>query len=63
MDYAARSVFKADSEITERTVKAHLTGVYRKLGVVDRLRLALVLTGDERHDRRSSTKLAVNSFG
>ena len=27
--------------ITERTVKAHLTGIFRKLGIVDRLSLAL----------------------
>lgn len=27
--------------ITERTVKAHLTGIFRKLGIGDRLRLAL----------------------
>lgn len=39
-------------EITERTVKAHLTRVYRKLGDVDRLRLALILSGDERQVRR-----------
>lgn len=30
--------------ITERTVKAHLTEVFNKLGVTDRLNLALVLT-------------------
>jgi two-component system nitrate/nitrite response regulator NarL len=27
--------------ITERTVKAHLTEIFRKLGIGDRLRLAL----------------------
>ena len=31
--------------ITERTVKAHLTEVFRKLGVADRLRLALLWVG------------------
>jgi two-component system nitrate/nitrite response regulator NarL len=31
--------------VTERTVKAHLTAVFRKLGVNDRLRLALYLNG------------------
>ena len=36
--------------ITERTVKAHLTEVYLKLGVADRLNLALVLAADERGD-------------
>jgi DNA-binding NarL/FixJ family response regulator len=34
--------------ITERTVKAHLTEVYLKLGVTDRLNLALALALDER---------------
>ena len=36
--------------ITERTVKAHLTEVYLKLGVADRLNLALVLSAEERGD-------------
>lgn len=31
--------------VTERTVKAHLTTIFRKLGVSDRLRLALLLSG------------------
>jgi DNA-binding NarL/FixJ family response regulator len=31
--------------VTERTVKAHLTAIFRKLGVGDRLRLALLLNG------------------
>lgn len=31
--------------ITERTVKAHLTEIFRKLDVADRLRLALLVTG------------------
>jgi two-component system nitrate/nitrite response regulator NarL len=31
--------------VTERTVKAHLTAIFRKLGLSDRLRLALYLTG------------------
>lgn len=35
--------------ITERTVKAHLTEVFLKLGVTDRLNLALVLSADERN--------------
>ena len=30
--------------ITERTVKAHLTGIFRKLGIADRLGLALRVT-------------------
>ncbi len=36
--------------ITERTVKAHLTEVFLKLGVTDRLNLALVLSADERNN-------------
>lgn len=35
-------------EITERTVKAHLTEIYLKLGVSDRLNLALALSADNR---------------
>jgi two-component system NarL family response regulator len=34
--------------ITERTVKAHLTEVFEKLGVRDRLNLALLLSADDR---------------
>lgn len=34
--------------ITERTVKAHLTEIYLKLGVTDRLNLALILSADGR---------------
>ncbi len=41
-------------KITERTVKAHLTEIYRKLGDIDRLKLALILAGDERQARRNS---------
>lgn len=37
--------------ITERTVKAHLTGIFRKLGVADRVRLALRVASS--HDQRS----------
>jgi DNA-binding NarL/FixJ family response regulator len=33
-------------DITERTVKAHLTEVFRKLGVPDRLKLALLMSSD-----------------
>jgi two-component system, NarL family, nitrate/nitrite response regulator NarL len=32
-------------DVTERTVKAHLTAIFRKLGIADRLRLALALNG------------------
>ncbi len=41
--------------ITERTVKAHLTEVFLKLGVTDRLNLALVLSADERNNEISSS--------
>jgi two-component system NarL family response regulator len=38
--------------ITERTVKAHLSEVFRKLGVGDRLRLALSMTAQPEIDAR-----------
>ena len=38
--------------ITERTVKAHLSEIFRKLGIADRLKLVLILAGDERKARR-----------
>lgn len=41
-------------EITERTVKAHLTEVFLKLRVSDRLNLALVLAADNRNALASS---------
>lgn len=41
--------------ITERTVKAHLTEIFRKLGIVDRLKLALILAGDDRRQSRRTT--------
>jgi DNA-binding NarL/FixJ family response regulator len=31
-------------DITERTVKAHLTEIFRKLRIADRLKLALLIT-------------------
>jgi two-component system NarL family response regulator len=36
--------------ITERTVKAHLTGIFRKLGIGDRLSLALRVSGRREAD-------------
>lgn len=39
-------------EITERTVKSHLTEIFRKLGIADRLKLVLILAGDQRKSRR-----------
>lgn len=35
--------------ITERTVKAHLTEIFQKLGVTDRLNLALFMSSDSRN--------------
>jgi DNA-binding NarL/FixJ family response regulator len=34
--------------VTEKTVKAHLTAIFRKLGVSDRLRLAILMTQHRR---------------
>ncbi len=36
-------------EITERTVKAHLSEVFHKLGVTDRLKLALIISANRSH--------------
>jgi DNA-binding NarL/FixJ family response regulator len=44
--------------ITERTVKAHLTEVYFKLGIPDRLNLAIILSADHRHQRRSEFQVS-----
>jgi len=41
--------------ITERTVKAHLTEVFIKLGVTDRLNLALALSADKRASVRKNS--------
>jgi two-component system NarL family response regulator len=49
--------------ITERTVKAHLTEVFLKLGVTDRLNLALVLSSEERNnDSRNSSRPILGKF-
>jgi DNA-binding NarL/FixJ family response regulator len=49
--------------ITERTVKAHLTEVFQKLGVTDRLNLALVLSADDRANiRKNSSSLKLGKF-
>lgn len=44
-------------DITERTVKAHLTEIFTKLGVSDRLNLALVLSADNRNTFVDSSAL------
>jgi two-component system NarL family response regulator len=49
--------------ITERTVKAHLTEVFQKLGVADRLNLALVLSADEKSKNPENLDIQLgNSF-
>lgn len=40
--------------ITDRTVKAHLSEIFRKLGVTDRHKVAAILSGDKRRIRRTS---------
>ena len=40
--------------ITERTVKAHLTEIFLKLGITDRINLALVISSDNRKNGSSS---------
>jgi two-component system nitrate/nitrite response regulator NarL len=44
-----------ECSITERTVKAHLTEIYKKLGITDRIQLALILSTDERLERRNGS--------
>ncbi len=39
-------------DITERTVKAHLTEIFRKLEVTDRLKVAVILSEERRQVRR-----------
>ena len=46
--------------ITERTVKAHLTEIFRKLDVADRLKLALLVTGSM--DTRNQTLSCINGL-
>ena len=41
----------ASLKITETTVKAHLTAIFRKLGIPDRLRLALMISEGDRLDQ------------
>jgi DNA-binding NarL/FixJ family response regulator len=43
--------------ITERTVKAHLTGVYHKLGISDRLNLALMIASNDPYQNRGHWQL------
>jgi two-component system NarL family response regulator len=43
--------------ITERTVKAHLTEIYLKLGIADRLNLALIISADDPYQQRGELQL------
>lgn len=47
-----------ECSITERTVKAHLTEIYIKLGITDRIHLALILSADGRYTRINATAAA-----
>ncbi len=47
--------------ISERTVKKHLTEVFRKLNIEDRLKLALIITGSL--DRSGRTGAGESSYG
>jgi len=47
--------------ITERTVKAHLTEVYQKLGVTDRLNLALILSSENGNNKANLESQKNNS--
>jgi len=48
--------------ITERTVKAHLTEVYLKLGVTDRLNLALAISAEDRAGFVNSDNVLIAGF-
>ena len=43
-------------EITERTVKAHLTNIFEKLGVTDRLNVALIVSAEKRQEHSNVSK-------
>ena len=42
--------------ISDRTVKAHLSEIFRKLGVTDRVKVAVILSAEKRSVRRPSQK-------
>jgi len=48
--------------ITERTVKAHLTEVYQKLGVTDRLNLALILSSENGNNKENLESTNYNNL-
>jgi DNA-binding NarL/FixJ family response regulator len=43
----SNKVIAAELFISERTVKAHLTSIFKKLHIPDRLHLAILLKGSE----------------
>jgi DNA-binding NarL/FixJ family response regulator len=45
-DGESNKIIARKLDITERTVKAHLTEVFRKLGVTDRLKLAVLISSE-----------------
>jgi len=42
--------------ISDRTVKAHISEIFRKLGVTDRVKVAVILSAEKRSVRRTSQK-------
>jgi DNA-binding NarL/FixJ family response regulator len=48
---ASNKEIASQLEVTEKTVKAHLTAIFRKLGLSDRLRLALFVSEHSRMSR------------
>jgi DNA-binding NarL/FixJ family response regulator len=48
VDGMANKVIARELDITERTVKAHVSSILRKLGVSDRMQLAMLLTRPEK---------------
>ena len=49
-------------DITERTVKAHLTNVFDKLGVTDRLNVALIVSAEQRQKRSVPKESSVSKI-
>ncbi len=47
--------------ITDRTVKAHLSEVFHKLGITDRINLALIISKDNLHQRKSYSHVIDNN--
>jgi len=47
--------------ITERTVKAHLSEIFQKLGITDRLKLALIILTNDAHQARGESEVHIGS--